>query len=322
MKAVVQRGYGSPDVFELREVDRPALKDDEILVRVHAAALHAGDCFVMKGVPYVARFSAGWPKPRNYIPGYDAAGRVEAVGSSVTRFRPGDAVLGACQHTCAEYVCAGVNSFALKPANLTFAQAAAVPTSGTAALRGIRDAGKTRPGQKVLINGASGGVGTFAVQIAKFYGAEVTGVCSSKNVNLVRSIGADYVIDYTREDFTEGEQRFDLILDQVANRPLSACRRVLTPEGVHIPNSGNAGLGYILKALVVSVFMRQQGRTFIAIPNNQDLVTLKELIESGKVTPVIDKSYSLSETPEAFRYLDTGHARGKVVIAIVPESGT
>jgi len=316
LKAIVQYDYGSPDVFELKEVDKPVVKDDDVLVRVHAASLHAGDYFVMRGVPYVARMSAGWPKPKNYIPGYDAAGHVEAVGKNVEQFQPGDEVFGACQGTCAEYVCAGENKFVLKPAKLTFEQAAAVPTSAIAALRGIRDAGKVQPGQKVLINGASGGVGTFAVQIAKAFGAEVTGVCSTRNVDMVRSIGADHVIDYTQEDFTEGEQRYDLILDNVANHSLSDCRRVLTPQGTHIPNSGHAGMGYIIKALVASLFVRQQGRTYLAIPNNEDLIVLKELIEAGKIAPVIDRTYPLSDTPEAFRYLDEGHVRGKVVISV------
>jgi NADPH:quinone reductase-like Zn-dependent oxidoreductase len=316
MKAIVQNDYGSPDVFELKEIDKPAVKDDDVLVRVYAAALHAGDYFAMRGVPYSVRMSAGWPKPKNYVPGYDVAGHVEAVGKNVTRFQPGDEVFGACNRTCAKYVCAGENNFSPKPANLTFEQAAAVPTSAVAALRGLRDAGKVQPGQKVLINGASGGVGTFAVQIAKAFGAEVTGVCSTRNVDMVRSIGADHVIDYTQEDFTQSGQRYDLILDQVANHSLSDYRRALTPQGTHIPNSGHSGLGFIVKAFVLSLFVSQQGRPFIAIPNNEDLVDLKELIEAGRVTPVIDRTYPLNETPEAFRYLDEGHARGKVVITV------
>jgi NADPH:quinone reductase-like Zn-dependent oxidoreductase len=316
MKAIVQNEYGSPDVFELKEIDKPVVKDDDVLVRVHAAALHAGDYFTMRGVPYVARMSAGWPKPKNYVPGYDVAGHVEAVGKNVTQFQPGDEVFGACNRTCAEYVCAGEDKFVLKPTNLSLEQAAAVPTSAIAALRGLRDAGKVQPGQKVLINGASGGVGTFAVQIAKAFGAEVTGVCSTRNTGLVRSIGAGHVIDYTQEDFTQSGQRYDLILDNVGNRSFSDCRRALTPQGTLIPNTGHAGIGYIVKALVVSLFVRQQGRPFVAIPNNEDLVVLKELIESGKLTPVIDRTYPLSETPEAFRYLDKGHARGKVVITV------
>jgi NADPH:quinone reductase-like Zn-dependent oxidoreductase len=316
MKAIVQNDYGSPDVFELKEIDKPVGKENDVLVRVHAAALHAGDYFAMRGVPYLVRMSAGWPKPKNYVPGYDVAGQVEAVGKNVTRFQPGDEVFGACQATCAEYVCAAEGKFAPKPANLTVERAAAIPTSAVAALRGLRDAGKVQPGQKVLINGASGGVGTFAVQIAKAFGAEVTGVCSTRNVDMVRSIGADHVIDYTQEDFTQTGQRYDLILDNVASRSFSDLRRALTPQGIIIPNSGHSGMGYIIKAFVRSAFVRQQGRSFIAIPNNEDLVVLKELVESGKVTPVIDRTYPLSETPEAFRYLDEGHARGKVVITV------
>jgi NADPH:quinone reductase-like Zn-dependent oxidoreductase len=316
MKAIVQNGYGSPDVLELKEIDRPVVKDDEVLVRVHAAALHAGDYFVMRGVPYLTRMSAGWPKPKNYVPGYDVAGQVEAVGKDVMRIEVGDEVFGACNGACAEYVCVGENNLVPKPANLTLEQAAAVPTSALAALHGLRDAGKVQPGQKVLINGASGGVGTFAVQIAKAFGAEVTGVCSTRNVDVVRSIGADRVIDYTQEDFTQSEQRYDLILDQVANHSFSDCRRALTPQGTYIPNSGHSGLGYVIKAFVLSLFVRQQGRPYLSTPNNEDLDVLKELIEAGKVTPVIDRTYPLSETPEAFRYLDEGHAQGKVVITV------
>jgi len=322
MKAIVQNGYGSPDFFELREIDTPIVKDNEVLVRVHAAALHAGDVFIMRGVPYMVRLSAGLPRPKNYIPGFDVAGQVEAVGKKVTQFQPGVEVFGAGTHTCAEYVCVKEKNLLLKPANLTLEQASAVPTSALSALQGLRDAGKVQPGQKVLINGASGGVGTFAVQIAKAFGAEVTGVCSTRNLDLVRSIGADHVIDYTQEDFTQGGQLYDLILDQVANHSLSDCRRVLTPQGIHIPNSGHSGLGYIIKAFISSLFVRQQGRPYLALPNNEDLVVLKELVESGKVTPIIDRTYPLSDTPEAFRYLDKGHARGKVVIAVEPNKKT
>jgi NADPH:quinone reductase-like Zn-dependent oxidoreductase len=316
MKAIVQNGYGSPDVFELKEIDKPAVEENDVLVRIHAASLAAGDYFAMRGEPYMVRMTVGWPKPKGYVPGYDVAGQVEAVGENVTRFQPGDEVFGACQRACTEYVCAGEDKFALKPANLTLEQAAAVPTSATAALRGLRDAGNLQPGQKVLINGASGGVGTFAVQIAKAFRAEVTGVCSTRNVDMVRSIGADDVIDYTQEDFTQSGQRYDVILDNVANRSFSDLGRALTPQGIIIPNSGHSGLGYVIKAFVRSAFVRQQGRPFIAIPNHEDLVVLKELIEAGKVTPVIDRTYPLSETPEAFRYLNEGHARGKVVITV------
>jgi len=317
MKAIVQTAYGSPDGFVLKDIDKPIVKDGDVLVRVHAAALHAGDLFMMRGVPYLTRLVVGFPKPkRDYVPGWDVAGRVEAIGKSVTRFKPGDEVFGSFSRTCAEYACASEDKLELKPTNLTFEQAAAVPTSAIAALQGIRDAGKVQPSQKVLINGASGGVGTFAVQIANAFGAEVTGVCSTGKVNLVRSIGADHVIDYSQEDFTKGERRYDVILDQVANHSLSDCRRALTPKGRHIPNSGHSGMGYIIKALVVSMFVRRQGSTYMATPKRGDLIQLKELIEAGKVTPVIDRTYPLSETPEAFRYLDKGHARGKVVITV------
>lgn len=316
MRAIVQTDYGSPDVLELREIDRPVLKDDEVLVRTQAAALHAGDYFVMRGVPYLVRMVAGWPRPMNHVPGFDVAGHVEAIGKNVKQFRPDDEVFGSCTGACAEYVRARDRDLSTRPPNLTLAQAAAVPTSALTALHGLRDAGRVKPGQKVLINGASGGVGTFAVQIAKAFGAEVTGVCSRRNVDMVRSIGADHVIDYTREDFTRGGQKYDLILDQVANHPLSACRRVLTSRGVHIPNSAHSGMGYIVKTFLSSLFLRRQGRPYVVSPSNEDLVVLTELIEAGKVTPVIDRRYPLRETPEAFRYLDKEHARGKVVITM------
>ena len=316
MKAIVQNEYGSPDVLKLKEVDKPVVKESEVLVSVHAVALNAGDYFSMRGSPWLARFTVGFPKPKNYILGWDVAGHVEAVGKNVKRFQPDDEVFASCNGTLAEYVCAAEDKFAMKPTNLTFEQAAAVPTAAITALQGLRDAGKVQPGQKVLINGASGGVGTFAVQIAKSFGAEVTGVCSTKNVDMVRSIGADHVIDYTQEDFTQGEQRYDLILDNVANRSFSDLRHALTPQGIIIPNSGHGGMGYVIKAFLLSPFMRQQGSMYLASSNNKDLVVLKELIEAGKVTPVIDRTYPLSDTPEAFRYLEEGHARGKVVITV------
>jgi len=316
MKAIVQHDYGSSDVYELKEIDNPVVGDDEVLVRVHAVGLNAGDYFAMRGEPYMIRMTVGWPKPKNFVPGWDVAGTVETVGQNVTRFQPGDEVFGAISGGCAEYACAGEDKFAPKPANLTFEQAAAVPTAAITALRGLRDERKVQPGQKVLINGASGGVGTFAVQIAKALGAEVTGVCSTRNVDMVRSIGADHVIDYTQEDFAQSGQRYDLIFDNVGNHSFSDYRRALTPQGIFQPNSGHAGLGYVLKAFVLSIFVGQQGRPFVAIPNNEDLVAVKELAESGKITPVIDKTYPLNETPAAFRYLDEEHARGKVVITV------
>ena len=316
MKAIVIKAYGSPDVLELKEVAKPAIKDDEVLVRVHAASLNAGDVFSMRGSPWLVRLSVGLPRPKNYILGWDMAGRVAAVGSQVTRFKPGDEVFASCSGSLAEYVHVAEDKLALKPANLTFEQAAAVPTAAVTALLGLRDAGKIQPGQKVLINGASGGVGTFAVQIAKAFGAEVTGVCSPRNVDLVRSIGADHVVDYTREDFTQNGQRYDLILDNVASRSFSDLRRALSPQGKIIPNSGHAGMGYVFKAFALSLVMRQHGSMYLAVPNSQTLATLKDLIETGKVTPVIDRTYPLSDTPAAFRYLVKEHARGKVVITV------
>ena len=317
MRAAFQTGFGSPDGFELREVETPRIKnDDHVLIHVDAAALHAGDVFMMRGVPYFTRLVVGFPKPRNYIPGYDVAGRVEAVGDGVTRFEVGDEVYGSISRTCAEFARAPETQLEKKPANLSMEQAAAVPTSAIAALHGIRDAGRVKPGMKVLINGASGGVGTFAVQIAKAYGAEVTGVCSGRNVELVRAIGADHVTDYTKENFTQGDRRYDVILDNVANHPLSACRRVLTSTGVHVPNSGNAGVPYIIKTRLVSLFVKQQGSGYMATAKPGDLTELRELIEAGKVTPVIDKTYPLGEVSAAFRYLNEGHAAGKVVIRI------
>jgi NADPH:quinone reductase-like Zn-dependent oxidoreductase len=299
MKAIVQNSYGSPAVLELKEIDRPEIQQDDVLVRVQAAALHAGDVLCMRGVPYVARVSVGLPRPKDYVPGFDVAGYVESVGTNVTQFQPGDAVFGACGGACAEYVSTAQENLVPKPANLTLEQAAAVPTSAVAALRGLRDVGKIQPGQKVLINGASGGVGTFAVQIAKALGAEVTGVCSTRNVGLVESLGADHVIDYTQEDFTQGDERYDLILDNVANHSLSDCRRVLTPQGKHLPNSGHGGMGFIVNAFIQSAFRSQQGRPFVANPNKQDLLDLRDLIEAGKLTPVIDRTYALDKTPDA-----------------------
>lgn len=316
MKAIVQKGYGSADLLGLEEIERPAVGDDGVLVRVHAAALHAGDYFVLRGVPYLARFVAGWPRPKNYVPGFDLAGRVEEVGKKVTLFRPGDEVFGACGRTCAEYASGPERVFALKPAGLSFEQAAAVPTSALAALHGLRDAGKVRPGQSVLVVGASGGVGTFAVQIAAALGAEVTGVCSTGNVEMVRSLGATRVIDYTLEDFTRGGKRYDLILDNVGNRSFAECRRVLAPGGVHLPNSGRAGMGYFVGAFVRSVFVRRQGRPYLSMPNHDDMVYLRGLLESGKVKPVISRTYGLNEVPDALRSIGEGHVAGKLVVAM------
>jgi len=316
MKAIVQNDYGSPDVLKLAEVAQPAMKDDQVLVRVKAVSINAGDVFAMRGNPWLIRLTAGFPKPKNHILGWDMAGVVEAAGSSATQFRPGDEVYASCGGALAEYVIVAEDKLALKPDNLTFEQAAAIPTGAITALKGLRDVGKLQPGQKVLINGASGGVGTFAVQIAKALGAEVTGVCSTRNVDMVRSLGADDVVDYTRKDFTQNGRRYNLILDNVASHSFSDLMRVLTPQGLIVPNSGHGGMGYVFKAFLLSPFLRQLGSMYLAEPNGKDLTQLKEWIETGKVKPVIERTYPLREAPEAFRYLDKEHARGKVVVTV------
>lgn len=316
MKAIVQNDYGSPEVLSLAEVAQPTAKENEVLVRVQAVSINAGDVFAMRGSPWLIRLSAGFPKPKNYILGWDMAGVVESAGSSVTQFRPGDEVYAACSEALAEYVSVAEDKLALKPANLTFEQAAAIPTAAITALKGLRDVGKLQRGQKVLINGASGGVGTFAVQIAKALGAEVTGVCSTRNVDMVRSLGADDVVDYTQKDFTQNGRRYDLILDNVASHSFSDLVRVLTPQGLVVPNSGHAGMGYVFKAFLLSPFQRQLASMYLAVPNGKDLTELNEWIETGQVKPVIERTYPLRETPEAFRYLDKEHARGKVIITV------
>lgn len=316
MKAIVQNDYGSPDVLKLAEVAQPAMKDNQVLVRVKAVSINAGDVFAMRGNPWPIRLTAGFPKPKNYILGWDMAGVVEAAGPSVTQFRPGDEVYAACSGALAEYVSVAEDKLALKPANLTFEQASAIPTAAITALKGLRDVGKLQRGQKVLINGASGGVGTFAVQIAKALGAEVTGVCSTRNLDMVRSLGADDVVDYTRKDFTQNGQRYDLILDNVASHSFLDLMRVLTPQGLIVPNSGHSGMGYVFKAFLLSPFLRRLGSMYLAVPNGKDLTQLKRWLETGKVKPVIDRTYELRETPDAFRYLDNEHARGKVVITV------
>lgn len=321
MKAIVYRRYGSADVLALEEVEKPIVNDDEVLVRVHAAAVNPYDWHFMRGHPYLVRMDAGLRRPKNGALGIDVAGRVEAVGTSVTQFKPGDEVFGFRLGAFAEYVRGRERNFVPKPASLTFEQAAAIPVAAQTALQGLRDKGRIRAGQKVLINGASGGVGTFAVQIAKAFGADVTGVCSTRNVELVRSIGADHVIDYTREDFTRGGQRYDLILDAAGSRSLVAVRRVLAPGGTLVVVGGPNGrwlgpLIRILEAVVLRRFVSHRLVPFLAKNSKEDLVVLKELIEAGKVRPVIDRTYPLSETPEAVRYLEQGHARGKVVITV------
>src|SRR3984893_8666009 len=322
MKAIVQDKHGSSDVLELRDIERPKVGDGEVLVRVRAAAVNPGDWAIMSGLPYIARPVYGLRKPKNAVRGTDLAGEVEAVGTSVTRFRPGDEVFGWCQDlggAFAEYASVAEEALERTPANLTFEQAAAVPTAGSVALEALRD---VRAGQKVLINGASGGIGSFAVQIAKSLGADVTGVCSTRNLDLVRSIGADQVIDYTKENFTQTGQRYDFILDNVADRSLSDLRRALTPKGTVVPNGGGfdnhwfASGGRVMRAKVLSRFVSQTLRTFIMSQKLEYLVALKDLIEAGKVTPVIGRTYPLTETPQAIDRVGLVHARGKVVITV------
>ncbi|WP_405810695.1 NAD(P)-dependent alcohol dehydrogenase [Streptomyces sp. NBC_00210] len=324
MKAIVQDRYGSPDVLELREVDKPAVADHEVLVRVHAAAVNARDWHLMRGDPYLARLVLGVRRPKTKIRGTDFAGRVEAVGKDVTRFRPGDEVFGEADGAFAEYVSASDDVLEPKPANLTFEQAAVVPLAGNTALMGLRDLARVQPGQKVLVNGASGGVGTFAVQIAKSFGAEVTGVCSTRNMDLVRSIGADHVIDYTREDFTRSGRQYDVVLDLVGNRSLTECRRALTPAGTLVLSGGGTSeggslvgpMGLILRGQALSRFVRHRLLVLTATPNKENLAALRELAESGEVTPVIDRTFPLSEVAAAIAYLEVEHARAKVVITL------
>jgi NADPH:quinone reductase-like Zn-dependent oxidoreductase len=323
MKAIVQDRYGSTAVLETRDIDKPEITDDEILVRVRAASIHVGDWILMTGDPYVMRMATGLRKPRNPVPGTDVAGTVEAVGKDVEGFVPGDEVFGWAAGAFAEYARATEDHFVKKPASLTFEQAAAVGVSATTALQLLRDDGHVQPGQRVLVNGASGGVGTFAVQIAKAFGADVTGVTSTKNLQLVRSIGADHVIDYTTEDFTKGGPRYDLILDNVGNHSMSDTRRALTPEGRLISNGGgHAGgkLGRTIRTAVVSMFVRQQAGPALKTQNSADLEVLKALVEAGKVTPVIGGTYPLERTPAAIEHVAQGHARGTVVISMSPAS--
>ncbi|MET9339104.1 NAD(P)-dependent alcohol dehydrogenase [Nonomuraea sp. NPDC003804] len=326
MKAFVLRSYGSPDVLDLVEIETPVPGDDEVLVRVRATSVQPYDWHFMRGEPYIARLMGGGPglrRPNISVLGADVAGQVEAVGKDVTEFRLGDEVFAMPkQGGFAEYVCVREGELASRPTNLSFEQAAAVPMAAGTALIGLRDQGRVQPGQRVLVNGASGGVGTFAVQIAKAFGAKVTGVCSTRNVDLVRSLGADEVIDYTREDFTRNGQRYDLLLDVAGGHPGAACRRALTPKGTYVVVGGPAGrwvrpAGRMFSTLAVSPFVSQRMALADVVrctQNKRNLLTLTELIEDGKVTPVIDRVYPFEEIPEAIRYQEEGHAPGKVVI--------
>jgi 2-desacetyl-2-hydroxyethyl bacteriochlorophyllide A dehydrogenase len=317
MKAIVYTEYGSPEVLHLKEVEKPAPRDNEVLVKIHASSANPADWHLMRAEPFLARFENGLRKPKNTKLGADVAGRVEEVGTNVTQFHVGDEVFGSMPLNelggFAEYVCANEDALALKPAGLTFEQAAAVPLAAFTALQGLRDKGQIRSSQKVLINGASGGVGTFAVQIAKSYGTEVTGVCSTRNLDLVRSIGADHVIDYTKEDFTQTGQRYDLIFDAVGNRSVSDYRRALSPNGI-CAVAGFTSLSRLFQVMFLGG--KKIGLMETAKANKKDLLFIRELLESGKVVPVIDRAYPLSEVPEAIRYLEGGHARGKVVITV------
>ena len=321
MKAIVHERYGRPDVLELREVERPVVEDHQVLVRVRASSVNPVEWYGVTG-PYFARIGNGLRKPNDPTVGADLAGRVEAVGRDVTQFQPGDEVYGTSGGSWAEYAPAREERLAPKPATLSFEEAAAVPIAALTALQALRDKGQVQPGQKVLINGASGGVGTFAVQIAKAFGADVTAVCSTRNVEQARSLGADRVVDYTQENFTKLGERHDLMLDIVGSRSFLACRRVLTPEATVVLVGGRMtyrGLGplpHLAGTILKSRFRSQKVKFFVAKITTEDLLALNELLEAGKVRPVIDRTYQLSEAPEALRYLGEGHARGKVVITV------
>ncbi len=323
MQAIVQEKYGSADVLDVKDVPRPSIGEGEVLVRVHAASIHLGDWILMTGMPRIMRFGTGLRKPKNPVPGTDVAGTVEAIGPNVPGLRPGDEVFGWCAGAFAEYASAPAEQFVKKPANLSFDQAAAVGVSATTALQLLRDDAGVRSGQKVLVNGASGGVGSYAVQIAKAFGAEVTGVSSTMNVDLVRSIGADHVVDYTSNDFRTGRERYDVILDNVGDHSMASTRRALSPTGILISNGGghSAGkLGRVIRSALASMVVRQQARPSVKTQNRADLVVLQELVGAGKVVPVIDRTYPLAETARAIDHVAAGHARGTVVITMVRDA--
>jgi NADPH:quinone reductase-like Zn-dependent oxidoreductase len=317
MKAIVRTQYGPPDVLQFAEVEKPTPKDNEVLIKLHAASVNPLDRFTMRGAPLI-RLIPRLRTPKDKRIGVDAAGQVEAVGRNVTQFKPGDEVFGVCRGAFAQYACAPEDKLALKPANMSFDDAAAVPVAAISALQGLRDKGRIQQGQRVLVDGASGGVGTFAVQIAKSFGAEVTAVCSTRNVDTARSIGADHVIDYTREDFTRSGQRYDLILGANAHHSIFDYWRALSKNGVFVLAGG--GLGRIFQSMLVGPLLSRIGskksRFFIANINQKDLVFLKELLETGKVVSIVDRCYPLGDTAEALRYLEEGHARGKVVVTV------
>jgi len=324
MKAIVYYAYGSPDVLKREEIEKPVPGDEEVLLRVCAASVNPLDWHYMRGTPYFLRILTGLRKPKVTRLGLDVSGEVEAVGRNVTQFKPGDQVFGTCSGAFAEYAVTSQSALVMKPDNVTFEQAASVPVAAFTALQGLRDKGQIQPGQKVLMNGAAGGVGTFAVQIAKSMGAEVTGVCSTRNLDMVRSIGADRVIDYSQQDFTKSGQRYDLVFDCIGNHSLWACRRVLNPKGIYIGVGGPSGRWMIgplargITARLLSCFVSQKLVMLLAKSSQPDLTILHELMEAGKVIPVIVKRYRLSEVAEAVRYLEGGHAQGKAVIMVEP----
>ncbi|MBI9106442.1 MAG: NAD(P)-dependent alcohol dehydrogenase [Spirochaetales bacterium] len=319
MKAIVQNDYGSPDALKVKEVRKPRIKENEVLVKVIASSVNAGDLFSLNGTPFMVRFSVGFPKPKDFIPGWDVAGKIVEVGRNITEIKVGDEIFGSTESAFAEYVVMDMEKLARKPSNLSFEEAAAVPTAAITALQRLRDGGNIKKGQKVLITGASGGVGSFAVQIAKTFGAEVTGLCSTGKVEMVRSIGADHVIDYQKDDFTRSDLRFDLILDNTGNRSFSDMKRVLTSDGMIIPNSGHGGMSYVIKAFALAPFTKKIGVMKIANLNNKDFNILRVMMESGDIKPVVDKIFPLQETPDAIKYLEDGLARGKIVISMGSE---
>jgi NADPH:quinone reductase-like Zn-dependent oxidoreductase len=319
MKAVVQNAYGGPEVVEIKEMERPKIKENEVLVKVIASSVNAGDLFSITGTPYMIRFSVGFPRPKDFILGWDVAGKIEEVGGNVKGIEVGDDVFGSCESAFAEYVVMDTEKLAKKPANITFEEAAAVPTAAITALQRLRDGGHIKKGQKVLVTGASGGVGSFAVQIAKSFETEVTGICRTEKVEMVRSIGADHVIDYKKEDFTKGGLRYDLILDNAGKFSFADMKKVLAPGGMIVPNSGHGGMSYVIKAFALGAFSKKVGGMKIANLNSSDFNTLKEMMDSEKIHPVVDRVFSLEKASEALKFLESRKVKGKIVIKIADE---
>ncbi|MFT5506061.1 MAG: NADPH:quinone reductase-like Zn-dependent oxidoreductase [Gammaproteobacteria bacterium] len=321
MKAIINNQYGPPSDLQLADIKIPRIGDHETLIRVHATGLHIGDCFAVRGSPFIMRLHTGLFKPTFGVPGFDVAGTVEAVGKDVTRFKKGDEVFGECDGACAEFARVSETRLSLKPASITFEQAAAIPTSALAALHAMRDVAEIKPGDRLLVNGAAGGVGCYAVQLAKIFGAHVTAICSSNSRSLMVDLGADQVIDYNQQDFTQPDQKYDVIFDNVENRSLQECRNALTDKGLLILNSGTGETGIkmlcrLFKPLLLSPFTRQNLRRYLSVPNHSDLEYLCELVETGKIKPVIDRTYPLSKTSEALEYIEEGHTHGKVIVSL------